>query len=269
MEGYQTTYMRKTWINTAEAVVVNGTAYANYYRHYTEEGGHPLNEMTVEICPVNNILDFDNDGVEDGIDNCPSVSNPGAMQADADGDGVGDICDNCPNVPNFDQLDGDLDGVGDLCTQRTQTIPDTDRDGISNDIDNCPSIPNPNQADSDNNGIGDFCDYGEEIPETGTPVNNDTDYDGVPNDIDNCPSIPNRDQDPSVCAGLPSGGGSGGSGSGGGTPNSQDDGASSEGGDEGGSEVSSGGCSVTPGAPNSGLAATLLLGLALLIRRRS
>jgi predicted extracellular nuclease/methionine-rich copper-binding protein CopC len=35
--------------------------------------------------------DADNDGVADGADNCPSISNPG--QADADGDNVGDACD--------------------------------------------------------------------------------------------------------------------------------------------------------------------------------
>jgi hypothetical protein len=45
--------------------------------------------------------DTDGDGVADGFDNCPTVSNPAnPLQADADGDGVGDACDNCVNVPN-------------------------------------------------------------------------------------------------------------------------------------------------------------------------
>jgi hypothetical protein len=42
--------------------------------------------------------DQDGDGVQDGADNCPTVSNPN--QADGDADGVGDACDNCVNVAN-------------------------------------------------------------------------------------------------------------------------------------------------------------------------
>lgn len=46
--------------------------------------------------------DTDGDGVHDGSDNCPSLSNPG--QEDADGDGTGDACDAC--------TDSDGDGFG-------------------------------------------------------------------------------------------------------------------------------------------------------------
>jgi hypothetical protein len=57
--------------------------------------------------------DSDNDGVPNGLDNCPDVANED--QADADGEGVGDACDNCPNTPNDDQADADGNGVGDAC----------------------------------------------------------------------------------------------------------------------------------------------------------
>jgi hypothetical protein len=39
--------------------------------------------------------DFDADGVDDGVDNCPSIAN--ADQADADHDGIGNVCDSTPN----------------------------------------------------------------------------------------------------------------------------------------------------------------------------
>jgi len=58
-------------------------------------------------------IDRDNDGIINGLDNCPLVPNPD--QADADHDGVGDVCDNCPAVPNPDQSDVDGDGLGDAC----------------------------------------------------------------------------------------------------------------------------------------------------------
>ena len=70
--------------------------------------------------------DLDNDGVQDFVDNCPELSNPD--QANADGDLVGDACDadddddrvldsvdNCPLVVNGDQHDEDRDGAGDAC----------------------------------------------------------------------------------------------------------------------------------------------------------
>jgi len=57
--------------------------------------------------------DADGDGVWDGADNCPSVSNP--TQTDSDGDSKGDVCDNCPSTANPDQADSDGDGVGDAC----------------------------------------------------------------------------------------------------------------------------------------------------------
>ena len=72
-------------------------------------------------------LDDDDDGVPDGEDNCPHISNPG--QEDSDGDLIGDACDD-----------------------------DDDNDGILDVEDNCQLILNPGQEDNENDGIGDICD---------------------------------------------------------------------------------------------------------------
>lgn len=57
--------------------------------------------------------DFDQDGIANGLDNCPLTSN--SNQTDFDADGVGDACDNCIRVPNHDQTDSNHDGIGDAC----------------------------------------------------------------------------------------------------------------------------------------------------------
>ena len=49
------------------------------------------------------IVDTDNDGLPNGQDNCPTISNPG--QEDSDNDGIGDLCDTTNND------DTDNDGV--------------------------------------------------------------------------------------------------------------------------------------------------------------
>ncbi|MEW6584590.1 MAG: thrombospondin type 3 repeat-containing protein, partial [Nitrospirota bacterium] len=78
--------------------------------------------------------DGDGDGIDDAVDNCPSISNPD--QTDSDrlpctepwcdvtwiSDGYGDACDNCPYVFNADQLDSDGDGIGDACDIVIQPI---------------------------------------------------------------------------------------------------------------------------------------------------
>jgi len=73
------------------------------------------------------IIDTDNDGIPDNVDNCSQTSNPN--QEDSDNDDIGDACDN-----------------------------DADNDGITDDLDNCPTTHNPNQDDDDIDGIGNVCD---------------------------------------------------------------------------------------------------------------
>jgi MYXO-CTERM domain-containing protein len=70
--------------------------------------------------------DEDGDGVPDAIDNCPGHYNPDqgdvngnglgdACDADSDGDGIPNALDNCPLTANADQKDADHDGKGDVC----------------------------------------------------------------------------------------------------------------------------------------------------------
>jgi len=116
--------------------------------------------------------DVDEDGIPNGLDNCPNDSN--TDQVDSDGDGVGDACDcddlgndadwdripdcddNCPQQWNPSQVDSDGDGVGDRCDCDDRGG-DTDWDGVCDPDDNCPLLWNPFQVDSDGDGVGDAC----------------------------------------------------------------------------------------------------------------
>jgi hypothetical protein len=168
------------------------------YAHEQDPAKAPL--LHIEYTPPG--ADGDGDGVDDGSDNCPLVSNP--FQTDTDGDGVGDACDNCPNDANADQLDTDGNGVGDACEV---VGVDTDGDGINDDSDNCPTVINPLQTDTDGDGLGDLCDN---CPSDANPDQLDTDSDGIGNtcdddddgdgvlDVDdNCPLVANPFQEDS------------------------------------------------------------------------
>ena len=74
--------------------------------------------------PIVAILDEDQDGIDDTIDNCLYMHNP--TQADTDHDGFGNECDGSPY------------GNGTV---------DTDQDGITNESDNCPEVYNPGQEE--------------------------------------------------------------------------------------------------------------------------
>jgi hypothetical protein len=125
--------------------------------------------------------DWDDDGIKDHLDNCPTI--PNFNQSDSDRDGIGDVCDNCPDIPNPEQVDIDGDKLGNACDD------DDDGDGVPDSLDNCPLIANPSQLDFDKDKIGDACD-----PGGGNP-NADTDKDTVPDSVDNCPDIKNPGQE--------------------------------------------------------------------------
>lgn len=106
------------------------------------------------------IVDEDDDGVHDPVDNCPDAAN--AEQLDSDSDGTGDACDNCPAKANPTQQDRDDDGSGDHCDicidLANPDQADYDADARGDACDNCPCIVNPTQTDSDANGLGNACD---------------------------------------------------------------------------------------------------------------
>ena len=94
--------------------------------------------------------DLDNDGIPDGVDNCPSLANP--TQVDIDIDSLGDVCDNCVTVSNAAQTNNDGDALGDACDA------DDDNDGLPDFADNCPFTINANQSNNDGDIQGDLCD---------------------------------------------------------------------------------------------------------------
>lgn len=119
---------------------------------------------TLDNCPTKGNPaqeDFDLDGLGDSCDNCIIVAN--ANQQDSDGDTVGDVCDNCIATSNSLQEDTDGDAVGDSCDNCYAHInplqEDIDVDAVGDSCDNCLNDYNPDQADGDEDGIGDACDF--------------------------------------------------------------------------------------------------------------
>ncbi len=171
-------------------------------------------------------IDTDGDGIQDRVDNCPTVSNPG--QADFDNDMAGDLCDddndndgildisptseqwgqhpctagdryncddNCLLVYNPQQDDDDFDGSGNACdncpTVANRDQADLDGDGFGDACDTCPAVSDPSQADTDRDGVGNACDN---CARTVNPNQTDGDGDGVGDLCDNCPTIANPTQ---------------------------------------------------------------------------
>ena len=83
-------------------VVIDGDGLVIY-----SASGHNTNGITAAINEALSylIVDADQDGINDDVDNCPEVYN--VQQEDIDGDGAGDLCDPCNNLI---WTGGDVDG---------------------------------------------------------------------------------------------------------------------------------------------------------------
>lgn len=132
------------------------------------------------------IVDADNDGLPDNVDDCPTEVGAIATGGcpDTDRDGVADKNDPCPTV------------VG---PTTTQGCPDKDGDGVADKVDTCPEVIGieafagcpPPPPDADKDGVIDDEDMCPDEP--GPPYVQgcpDKDGDGVIDATDKCPDIP-------------------------------------------------------------------------------
>ena len=158
------------------------------------------------------VTDLDTDGVLDGEDNCPQISNPD--QANRDMDAFGDLCDNDDDNDGLnDEFDacphGDVgwnsllvtsDHDGDGCQDVTEDF-DDDEDGVFDSSDVCPRGPVGWVSSAENDVEGDGCsdtdidedgyiDQRDNCPNTSNPTQADLDGDGLGDDCD-----PDKDGD--------------------------------------------------------------------------
>ena len=148
--------------------------------------------------------DSDGDGLNDNIDNCPSIANED--QADFDSDGEGDVCDSDDDndgtndeddafpFDDTESLDTDGDGVG------NNEDEDDDGDGFLDDSDPQPIIANVFAIDSDGDGVGDSID---DYPTDATKQfgsDGDFDGDGFTNDeeVDYCSNPFDKNSQPEL-----------------------------------------------------------------------
>jgi hypothetical protein len=75
---------------------------------YTTPSGEGY--VSARFANIATVVDTDQDGIPDRIDNCPTDPNPD--QVDTDGDGHGEACDLCPRVANDGGACGDETGGG-------------------------------------------------------------------------------------------------------------------------------------------------------------
>ena len=132
----------------------------------SSSSGIEAGEVWVEPGPREPV-DGDGDGLHDGEDNCPVVSNP--RQDDYDRDGVGDTCDACPERWGSRSYGcpGEIGPPSDMTRAEWRVHfagTDWDGDGISLPHDLCPTVGSSDQGDRDGDGWGDACDRCADVP---------------------------------------------------------------------------------------------------------
>ena len=144
--------------------------------------------------------DLDLDGVLDGIDNCPKITN--GDQANLDNDAFGDVCDDDIDGDGVSNTDDDCptgdmgwaansisDHDSDGCRDLTEDL-DDDEDGIFDEQDLCPKGPvgwvSTEETDIESDGCSDedndndgFVDQADNCPAMANPTQADLDNDGV------------------------------------------------------------------------------------------
>jgi hypothetical protein len=133
------------------------------------------------------LVDSDNDGWENNIDNCPEDSN--SDQADLDKDGMGDLCDQ--DADGDGQSNDDEEACGSDPLDKTSLSPDLDEDMLPNCVDD--DDDGDGQTDTDEETCGsdplDATSISPDFDAENAPdcVDPDDDNDGVVDEADSCP----------------------------------------------------------------------------------
>ncbi len=170
------------------------------------------------LCEIEAPADGDGDGVDDIVDNCPTVGNP--LQEDLDIDGAGDACDDDDDNDGIDDDIEDADGNGEVDDDETDPrSPDTDGDGlcdgyVDGELAWVDAVLCRDGEDVNGNGEVDTDETDPRLADTDADCADDGDELAAepptdPLDPDDRPDLPDADEDdvPDACDLCPSEGG--------------------------------------------------------------